>query len=74
MSVNSNMVVSKSRDKYLGIPKDRILVESDGPFTKVAGKKYVPDLLQQSYQLISEFYGLNGFSTIVMNNFRRLLE
>lgn len=73
-SVNSNMVVNKNSSKYLRIPADRILVESDGPYTKISGKKYIPDLLQQSYQLISGLYGKNDFVSCVYSNFRSVLE
>ena len=44
MSVNTNMIASRSRSKYLKIPKNRLLIESDGPYTKVSGKTYTPDL------------------------------
>ena len=74
MSVNSNMVLSKNNQKYLRIPTDRILIESDGPYTKVNGKRYSPDLLRQSYELISDFYGLSNLASIVYSNFRTILE
>lgn len=73
-SVNSNMVVSRSSSKYLRIPKNRILIESDGPYTKVLGKKYSPDLLRQSYQLISRFFGVKDIQNIVYSNFLTILE
>lgn len=73
-SINSNMAVSRSNSKYLRIPADRILVESDGPYTKVLGKKYIPDFLQQSYQQISELYGIPDLPSTVYSNFRTILE
>ena len=73
-SVNSNMAVSKNNSKYLGISEDRILIESDGPYTKVSGKKFVPDLLQQSYQLIMNYYGFPDLVDTVYSNFRTILE
>ena len=73
-SVNSNMALSRNNSKYLRIPTDRILVESDGPYTKVSGKKYSPDLLQQSYQLISRLYGKLDLINTVYSNFRTILE
>ncbi len=73
-SVNSNMIASKTNSKYLKIPSDRILVESDGPYTKIKGNRFTPDYLQQSYGLISSFLGLPDLATIVYSNFRSILE
>ena len=61
MSVNTSMIGSGDRSKYLQIPKDRILVESDGPYTKINGRKYTPDLLQQAYRRIANFYVVRIF-------------
>lgn len=74
LSINSNMVVSRNSSKYLRIPRDRILIESDGPYTRVSGKKYVPDLLQQSYNQISCFYGMPDLTAVVYSNFRAILS
>ena len=74
MSVNTNMIANKSSSKYLLIPENRLLIESDGPYTNVSGKKYTPDLLQQSYEQISKFYGNPYLSDIVFSNFRTILE
>ena len=74
MSVNSNMVVSHNKSKYLKIPTDRILIESDGPYTRVFGKRYTPDLLSQSYKLISEFYENSDLITIAYKNFKDVLK
>lgn len=73
MSVNTNMIANKNNSKYLRIPEDRLLIESDGPYTKVSGKNYTPDLLQQSYEQISKFYGKPYLSSIVFSNFRTIL-
>lgn len=73
-SINSNMAAGRSNSKYLRIPADRILVESDGPYTKVSEQKYIPEYLQQSYQLISELYGIPDLASIVYSNFRAILE
>ncbi len=74
MSVNSNMVISRYNSKYLRIPADRLLIESDGPYTKIEGKKYTPDMLSQSYQIISDFFDIPNLETIVSSNFRTILE
>ena len=73
-SINSNMAAGRSNSKYLRIPADRILVESDGPYTKVSEQKYIPEYLQQSYQLISGLYGIPDLASIVYSNFRAILE
>ena len=36
------------------IPKDRLLIESDGPYSKVNGKKFSPTLLLEEYELIAK--------------------
>lgn len=74
ISVNSNMIATRSNSKYLRIPKDRLLIESDGPYTKVSGKKYTPDLLKYSYKQISKYYRIPDLASIVFSNFRTLLE
>lgn len=72
-SVNSNMVDSKSNSKYRNIPKDRILVESDGPYTRVDGKKYTPVLLHSSYEKIARFYADRDLVQTVYDNFKSIL-
>lgn len=73
-SVNANMVRSKgSKDELLKLPPNRILVESDGPFTKVNGKKYSPKLLGASYTEIAGFYEFPKFIDQVYSNFKELL-
>lgn len=73
MSVNTNMITNKSCSKYLQIPKNRLLIESDGPYTKVSGRKYTPDLLKKSYNQISKFYGYPDLAFVVSSNFRTIL-
>lgn len=38
------------------IPRDRILIESDGPFTKVNGAKYSPEYLREEYSMIKDYF------------------
>ena len=54
-SINTSML----NDKIFLIPKDRILMESDGPFTKVNGKKYQPQLLKEN--ILVFYYYLKFF-------------
>lgn len=73
-SVNTNMVRSKGlKDKLLKLPPNRVLVESDGPFTRVNGKKYSPELLEASYTEIADFYESPKFIDQVYSNFKDLL-
>jgi TatD DNase family protein len=73
-SINSNMVASKnSKSKLALIPKDKILIESDGPFTKVDGKKYYPEMLHHSYQFVSEQLGIPDLIPMVYTNYKSLI-
>lgn len=38
------------------IPQNRLLIESDGPFTKVNNQKYNPSKLQEVYSQIGAFW------------------
>lgn len=71
-SINSNMVRNRN-SKLLIIPQNKILVESDGPFTKVNGKKYTPELLLSAYQSIGEYVQIPNFIDQVYTNFKKLL-
>lgn len=74
-SINENMICNSSKSKWLlKIPKERILIESDGPFTKVNGKKYVPQLLYEEYENIARFLDEPDLISIVYDNFFRILK
>lgn len=73
-SVNTNMLQSVSAEKYKVIPKNRMLIESDGPYTKVGSKKYDPTLLLEAYEKIAYFYNEKDLIIKVYNNFKYLLE
>lgn len=70
-SINGNMV--KSTDLINRIPRNKILVESDGPYSKVKGKRYRPDLLVLEYEIIARTLNEPELISIVYNNFRNLL-
>ena len=72
-SINTSML-EKSTDLLELIPIDRLLVESDGPFTKVDGKRYYPELLRASYNRISSALNISDFESIVFQNFKSLLS
>ena len=66
-------MIRNNNKKLLLIPKDKILIESDGPFTYVNGKKYEPTLLKQQYEIISNFFNMSELSEIVYRNFNSIL-
>ncbi len=73
-SINANMIRNKNtKSKLLAIPQNRILVESDGPFTKVDGKKYAPELLLPAYQIIAQHFQNPDLFDQVYTNFKELL-
>lgn len=71
-SINSNMVQNtKNHEKFLKIPLDKVLVESDGPFTKILSRKYTPDQLINVYQVIGSHFGIPEFINQVYKCRRR---
>lgn len=74
-SVNSNMLSSAKGRKTLGeIPIERLLIESDGPFTKYNGAQYHPDMLPSIYNEFAKYYGLANFENVIFENFSTLLK
>lgn len=74
-SVNANMCTTNNgKNIILAIPIDRLLVESDGPFTKIDSQKYTPASLCKTYALINSIVGEKDFERIVFDNFNRLLS
>lgn len=70
-SVNGSMV--KNMDVLKTIPKDKLLIESDGPYSKVDGKKFSPSLLREEYELIAKSLDEPELIRVVFNNFKNLL-
>ena len=74
-SINSNMVkTTVGCSKVKKIPNNLILVESDGPFTKVGSKKFSPELLFSAYKEISNCISEPNLEDLVYTNFREILE
>lgn len=74
-SLNTNMIKSKRfKTQITHIPINKILVESDGPYTKVINKKYYADLLAQAYQIINEDLTNVNLNNQVFRNFKELLQ
>jgi len=73
-SLNASMVRSVDRCEILkSIPLERILVESDGPYTKVGGRKYTPALLKETYMVIGSAIGVQNLEELAYHNFAQLL-
>lgn len=73
-SLNTSMVRSVDRCDILKlIPLELILVESDGPYTKVGGHKYTPTLLKETYMVIGSAIGIQNLEGFVYRNFAQLL-
>ena len=73
-SINTNMVNSRDSEKYHLLPRERLLIESDGPYTKVNSRKYNPLLLQEAYEEIAKFYGNPDLIRDVYENFKNILS
>ena len=57
LSINHQMLQSTNgRNIINNIPVDRILLESDAPFTKGLNKKYTVDFNDEIYKYIGELY------------------
>lgn len=68
-SVNSNMCTTSRGKRIISeIPLDKILVESDGPFTKVGTHKYSPVNLQDIYSILAATIGVQNIENIVFSN------
>lgn len=74
-SLNASMVRSADRCDILKlIPLERILVESDGPYTKVSGNKFTPSLLRETYSVIGSTMGINYLEELSYNNFSQIIK
>ncbi|MBU5439804.1 TatD family hydrolase [Tissierella sp. MSJ-40] len=76
-SVNANMINSDKGKKIISrIPIERLLIESDGPFTKIDGKKYTFDKLENVYILLGTLFNMNLEKTKaqISQNFTWLVE
>jgi len=73
-SVNSNMTLNtQALQRVKLIPDERILIESDGPFSKVNGKKYHPKSLVDIYTSIAMVRNDKDLAEHVYNNFKTIL-
>ncbi len=73
-SINANMCATiKGQSIIKHIPIEKLLVESDGPFTKVGGSKYTPVDLPKTYIMLADLLGRPDIQDLIFNNFHRLL-
>lgn len=74
-SINPAMTRSLAGKKIIGeIPMERVLVETDGPISKMNGKKIEPKNLIEVYEKIDDIYNIKNCRNIIYNNFKRLLN
>ena len=71
-SVNANML--QRMEIIDRIPKNKLLIESDGPYSKVNGRKYEPQFLIKMYDLIARSMNEPDLIQRVYSNFKELLE
>ncbi len=73
-SINMNMLKNKRTLEIIKrIPKTRLLIESDGPFSKINGKKYEPEGLIDIYSMLASTIDEADINKLIFNNFRNLL-
>ncbi len=73
-SINMNMIVNKKTlDIIKEIPKTKLLIESDGPFSKINGKRYMPEKLEDIYSAISLIINESDINKLIYENFNNLL-
>lgn len=73
-SVNHMMLRSNKGMRILKrIPPDRLLIETDGPFTKYGGQIVSPFNLQMIYNAFAEFYQIDGMTNLIRGNYNSLL-
>lgn len=76
-SINANMINTDSGRKIIGqISIERLLIESDGPFTKIDGKKYTFDKLSRVYISLGDLLKMDTekVNEQISQNFRKLVE
>ena len=74
-SLNIAMLrTSKGRGLLKEIPLNRILIETDGPFSKYKGSIVKPLCLKEVYKAFEEFYNTNHMDNLVFENMSSLME
>lgn len=68
-------MLNSKRVRYIisKIPLERILVETDGPFTRYGKEQITPDRLQDVYTSLSKLLNVENFDKVIFNNFKDIL-
>lgn len=75
-SINHQMIRSNNGKRLIAkIPLEKILIESDAPFTKGLEKRYSIQYMDEIYRFLSETRNINeeDLGIILKNNFRNIL-
>lgn len=73
-SLNNKMLKSEKGISIIKkIPIDRILIETDGPFTDFKKKVISPDKLPEVYAAFAQLLNIRNFDEVVFNNLKSLL-
>jgi len=72
-SINGNMVRTDKQVQLLKtIPQNRILIESDGPYSKIRDKKYSPEQLGELYEVVAKKLEIVNLEKLVYVNMSNL--
>lgn len=75
-SVNAEMLVNKKRSAITkALPLDRILTETDGPFTQTSGHPSTPSDVRVAVEGLARMHGIpySDMSATILNNLKGLL-
>ncbi len=73
-SINPSMLnTNKGRSILKEIPLNKILIESDGPFSKYKGNIIEPVDLRSVYNAFEMFYGISNIEELVFNNLAAII-
>jgi TatD DNase family protein len=73
-SLNPAMLrTTKGRGLLKKIPLNRILIETDGPFSKYKGSIVKPIYLKEIYNAFGEFYNVDDMENLVFENMSFLI-
>jgi TatD DNase family protein len=77
ISINPSMIASAKGQQIINqAPKERILVESDGPFTKIDGRACKPTDIGIVYRTLAAQWKIKDAEaeTLVESNFKRIVD
>lgn len=62
------------KKRMIQIPKERLLIESDGPYSKVNGKRFSPEKLGETYHIVASALQIQNLEELVYQNFFTILS